>query len=352
MPTFDGTYDISIELAPDPVFVVDSPSGVLREVSERAASKLGYGRDRLTGMDVMELHPEEQTAAYRSLFEQIRSEGRVRTDTLPGGDQIHLVTRTGRQIPVELHAQTIPMDGATGVYSIARDITERKRHEEHLETQRNLLDLLNQIVRHDLRNDLQVVGTYAELLEDHVDEDAMENLERMQESTTNAVEFTETAGDLAEIIRDPDAERERISLAALLDRQCDEIRELHPEATVEVESDCPDVAVMATEMLDSVFRNLLQNAIQHNNAETPRVAVSVERIGDTVETRVSDNGPGIPDDRKAEIFGYGEQGLASNGTGLGLYLARTLVERYNGDIRVEDNDPQGAVFVVRLPAAD
>lgn len=352
MSVFDRKYDIPVELAPDPVFVVGSDSGVLREVSERAASKLGYERDTLIGMDVMELHPQEQTAAYESLFERIRSEGRVRTDTVPGGEQIQLVAKGGRRTPVELHAQTIPMGEETCIYGIARDITERKRYEERLETQRNLLDLLNQIVRHDLRNDLQVVGTYAELLEDYVEGNAEEYLERIQESTTNAVEFTVTAGDLANLIRDPDTERERISLAALLEQQCEEIRELYPEATVELESDLPDVAVMATEMLDSVFRNLLQNAVQHNDAETPRVTVSVERTGNTIETRVADNGPGIPDDQKTELFGHGKQGLDSSGTGLGLYLARTLVERYDGDIRVEDNHPRGAVFVVRLPTAD
>ena len=65
--------------------------------------------------------------------------------------------------------------------------------------------------------------------------------------------------------------------------------------------------------------------------------------------RVGDDGPGIPDDRKTAVFGKGEKGPGSDGTGLGLYLVRTLVVSYGGEIRVEDNDPRGSVFLVELP---
>ncbi|ERH06789.1 MAG: histidine kinase-, DNA gyrase B-, and HSP90-like ATPase [Halonotius sp. J07HN4] len=69
---------------------------------------------------------------------------------------------------------------------------------------------------------------------------------------------------------------------------------------------------------------------------------------DTVTVRVADNGPGVPDDERAEIFGKGETGLDSAGTGLGLYLVKTLVSAYDGSVTVRDNDPEGAVFVVTL----
>ncbi len=55
---------------------------------------------------------------------------------------------------------------------------------------------------------------------------------------------------------------------------------------------------------------------------------------------------------KDQIFDEGEKGLDSQGTGLGLYLVRTLVRRYNGDVAVKDNDPEGSVFTVELPLAD
>jgi signal transduction histidine kinase len=114
----------------------------------------------------------------------------------------------------------------------------------------------------------------------------------------------------------------------------------------------PDVDVLANEMLGSVFRNLLNNAVQHNDAETPVVEVDCDVRAEDVIVRVADNGPGIPDEQKERIFEKDRKGIGSSGTGMGLYLVRTLVEGYGGDVRVEDGEPSGSVFVVRLPRAD
>jgi len=104
--------------------------------------------------------------------------------------------------------------------------------------------------------------------------------------------------------------------------------------------------------LDSVFRNLLKNAVQHNDCETPEITATVAENDDSVTVRIADNGPGIPDDLKAELFEQGQKGLKSEGTGIGTYLVQTLVSQYGGDVWVEDNDPQGCVFVLTLPKAE
>ncbi|MEA5386563.1 ATP-binding protein [Haloarculaceae archaeon H-GB2-1] len=113
-------------------------------------------------------------------------------------------------------------------------------------------------------------------------------------------------------------------------------------------------------MLDSVVRNLVENAVQHNDTDDPTVAVSAEERVDTAAVRVADDGPGVPDDAKESIFGKGEKGLDSEGVGLGLYLVNQLVDLFGGSVHVEDRtdsfeaveedgDPRGAVFVVELP---
>jgi signal transduction histidine kinase len=110
--------------------------------------------------------------------------------------------------------------------------------------------------------------------------------------------------------------------------------------------------VIGNEMLGSVFRNLLQNAILHNDKETPEITITAERQQRQIEVRIADNGPGVPDAQKETIFGKGAKGLESEGTGIGLYLVQSLVESYGGDVWVEDNTPEGAIFVVQLPIAD
>lgn len=99
----------------------------------------------------------------------------------------------------------------------------------------------------------------------------------------------------------------------------------------------PDgLQVSATGLLSSVFRNLLNNAVIHNDTETPEILVDVAVQAETVLVRVADNGPGVPDSRKDEIFGRGEMGLESPGTGIGLYLVDTLVNMYGGEVQITD----------------
>ena len=231
---------------------------------------------------------------------------------------------------------------------------ERHAYEQRLEDQRDNLETLNQVLRHDVRNDLQIVLAYADLLADHVDDDsdAEDYLETLRDSASQAVDLTETAREMADVMLTDADDRRQLSLQPVITDVVKDVRSQYTNADVSLEGTVPETAVLANEMIESVFRNLVKNALQHNDKAVPEVTVSVSDDAADVTVRVADNGPGVPDEQKDEIFGKGERGLESAGTGLGLYLAQTLVDAYGGDIWVEDNDPEGAVFVVTLPTAD
>ena len=105
-----------------------------------------------------------------------------------------------------------------------------------------------------------------------------------------------------------------------------------------------------------IFRNLLDNAIKYAG-DPPKVAVTIRRNYDSVIVRIRDNGSGIPREKRRKIFGRfvrlgSELERKQPGTGLGLYIVRTLVKRLHGRVRVEDaTDPAGTIFEVTLPAA-
>ena len=232
------------------------------------------------------------------------------------------------------------------VVGICTDITEQKRREQELE-------LLSRVVRHDIRNDMAIVLGWAEMLDDHVTVDGEEYLQKILDSGEHVVELTEVARDYAErVVSKGDVTLEPVSLRPVLETELSLREESFPAAEFVLATPLPDVEVAADSMLSSVFRNLLNNAVQHNDKDSPRVEVSCEVRDDDVEIRIADNGPGIPDDKKQFVFGKGERGLGSPGTGIGLYLVRTLVTQYGGDIWAEDNEPTGTVFVVELPRAD
>ena len=231
------------------------------------------------------------------------------------------------------------------------DTTERVAYETELKQQRDDLETLNQVLRHDIRNDLQLVLAYAKELAESTSDEQRQHSTTIIESAQHAVELTRTAQEMADVLLDTETSVGSIPLRPVLDGQIDGIRAAHNDASIRVTDDIPDVAVAGDEMLESVFRNLLKNAIQHNDKPVPEITVATTEGDETVTVRIADNGPGVPDGQKAEIFGKGETGMDSAGTGLGLYLVETLVSTYGGSVSVEDNEPEGAVFVVTLPRA-
>jgi PAS domain S-box-containing protein len=245
-----------------------------------------------------------------------------------------------------------PRRSATILEGFITDVTDRKRYQRRLETQRNNLEVLNQVVRHDIRNDMTVVRGRANLLEEHVDDEGQADLEAVQDATGNAIELTRTARDLAETMLSTAEDVEPIRLDQHLDSSIENVDSTFEDAIIVIEDRIPDVRVRGNELLEAVFRNLIQNAVVHSDAETPEVRVSTALDDETVTVAVADNGPGIPEDEKERIFAKGEKGLDSPGAGIGLYLVQTLVEQYGGDTWVEDNDPRGSVFIVELPLAE
>lgn len=271
------------------------------------------------------------------------------------------LTRDGEPRHFDFQISPLSADGAAhgGRLFVFRDITERKRREDEL-------SILNRIVRHDIRNDMSVIDGRGELLAEHVDESGETHLQKIRKTSQDIVELTDNVGTLMDSITSEETmDVQPTELIAVLEAQLDKARMRHEDAEFAVDDALPEECyVEANEMLSSVFTNLFNNAVNHNESATPRVTVTVEKTASAVRIEVADNGPGIADDRKERIFGRGEKGLDSTGTGVGLYLVDTLVDHYGGTIAVrdsverrsagngtqsDDNERSGAVFVVELP---
>ncbi|APW96247.1 histidine kinase [Halobiforma lacisalsi AJ5] len=346
-----------IDLVPDLIFAKNR-DGEYILANETVADVYGRSLEEIEGKtDAELLESAAQADAFRvddrEVIESMEPK-HVPEEELTAADGRTLFIETTK-IPFEVAGT-----GEPAVLGYARDVTELKE-------QRDRLDLLNQVVRHDVRNDMQVVKGRAQLLADRLSgadtntdadanagvdlSDAEEHLSEVLESAEEAIELTKTARDLTETMLERDDERRPVALPQVLTSRIDAIRARYSDARISLEGPVPDVSVVADDMLTSVVDNLLVNAIVHNDAAEPRVTASADVEDDRVVLRVADNGPGIPDSRKAEVFGKGETDIDSPGTGLGLYLVRTLVEQYGGDVWVEDNDPEGSVFTVSLRLA-
>jgi signal transduction histidine kinase len=241
----------------------------------------------------------------------------------------------------------------TGRVVILSEVTERERYRRDLEQKTEQLQLLNRIVRHDIRNEMSVVIGWGEILEESVDPDGQDALDRLLGAANHVVDLTDRT---REFIRALD-EDERpavtdVLLCKYLRTEIEKQQSAYPDADITIQADCEEITVEANEMLASVFRNLVGNAIENVDREPAVIDVSIETTDTSAVVRVADNGPGIPDEHKDTIFQMGEKGPTSGGSGMGLYLVKTLVEGFGGSVNVEDNDPRGSVFVVRLPLAN
>ncbi|WP_254823167.1 sensor histidine kinase [Haloglomus halophilum] len=222
---------------------------------------------------------------------------------------------------------------------------------ERTEDQRETLELLTRLLRHDIRNDMQAVNAHAGFLaEEDLSEDGESSLGVIKQRSDAILRLLEDTSTLIETLGS-DRELRPISLSTTVEQEAVSIRDEHPEVTVE--TDVPeDLQVVADGLLHQLFLNLLSNAVAHNDTEDLRIHVGAKRRQDLVDITVSDNGTGIPEAIRETCFELGEKGPGSQGDGLGLYLVSRLADVYGGSVTVDDSPSGGAQFDITLETAD
>ena len=227
-----------------------------------------------------------------------------------------------------------------------RNETLAEKNREQSET----LALLARLLSHDIRNDMTIIQSYAELLTDHVTDEGKSHIELIQERVQDAIRLMEDANALVKSL-DEKNEFRTISLSAVLMDEVRTVRENHP--AVDVQTDIPKgIEVEGNELIHQLFSNLLQNAVFHNDVTDLTISVAAERTAESVEVIISDNGKGIPPEKRETYFELGEQGPESGGDGIGLYLVSRLTEIYGGTIAVDESPTGGARFRISLPAVE
>ncbi|WP_135851203.1 sensor histidine kinase [Halorussus salinus] len=221
---------------------------------------------------------------------------------------------------------------------------------EEAEGQRQWFDYLNGLLRHEVLNTTNVIVGYASvLLEDgDLDETTESALERIHRQGRDMTRVIRDVQVLIELTQD-EADLRPVDLREVITDELQLIAEVHDE--VEVETSIPDATLVAADdLLPRVFGNLFRNAVEHDDGDRPRISVVAERDDETVTVRVADDGPGVPDDERATLFERSDNSGATHG--LGLYIVRTLTERYDGSVDLSETGPEGSVFAVTLPLAE
>lgn len=246
----------------------------------------------------------------------------------------------------------------------ARQEAERLRAE--LES---VMESRSRLVRgfsHDLKNPLGAADGYLELMEEglmgELTPKQLDSVGRVRRSIRSALALI---NDLAELAR---ADSGQIAInpgpveLALVTRELvEDFRAQARTSELDIDTDLPDeaaVVVTDAERLKQVLGNLLSNAVKYTpggGSIRVRAAADCHRPNDPqrwIMVQVEDTGPGIPEDRREEVFREFTRldPTAAHGAGLGLAISRRLARALGGDITVSDADPRGAVFTLWLPA--
>lgn len=237
--------------------------------------------------------------------------------------------------------------GALGGVAIGVQYVNTRLEAERAREARDAMAFTNSLLRHDIRNGLQIVRSHAELVESAEVDRLQTSGEAIDRQVDSLNELIKEVRAVSTVLLE-EADPEPIDLGVMLEDVVATARESHQAATFEL--DTPDqFFVTGTRALVPVFTNLLNNAVQHTSTDATVRVIGQQSEGSVVVT-VEDDGPGIPETDRDRIF---ERGVSDDEDGgLGLHIVATIIERSGGSVRVTDSDLGGAAFVVTLPVAD
>ena len=356
---FKGTLDAE----PDAVIIFEPRNWRILYVNHGASVLLGYSKDELLRMAPADFIVEHDGIGFREILAPLLE-----------GSQPHILLETKFRrrdplaVPIDVSVQFIRI-GADRIVSIARDITERKRtqlerellYREAVDAVRARDEFLS-VASHELRTPLSALQLQIEmlLLPPRRSPKVVLSREQMKPKLEKAFKQIERLTRLIEELMDVSRitagrlrlELEEIDLAAVVrdvvGRLGEEASRTH--SSIEVSAVTPVVGMWDLIRVEQVVTNLLTNAFKFGGGKP--IEIAVEERGPIGRLVVVDHGIGIAPEDVERIFHRYEQAISSRtvgGLGLGLYIARQIIEAHGGTIRVESQPGAGSTFTIDLP---
>lgn len=321
---------------------ITETDGTIRYVNSAFEETTGYSAEEAIGKNPRILKSGEHGKDfYADLW------GTILDGEVWDGDVIN-ERKNGDRYVVEQTIAPILDDGdIEGFVSVNSEVTDWIRRQRELQRHRQELELLRQILtrvlRHNIRNDLNVVLGHAQRLEEESEGDT-EGLSKIVENAKAIAETSETARELAALIERSESPS-RQDVATIAELVVDEARDRFPDTTFVL--DAPDGCVAyASSELQRAVTELVENAAEHNGSEDPQVRLTVEQ-DETIRLVVEDNGQGIPENELVPLREDEETAL-KHGSSVDLWLVDLIVDQSSGSIHF-DSDESGTRIELELP---
>jgi PAS domain S-box-containing protein len=323
----------------DGFFLLDVERDEILDANGQACELLGYDLETLLSLNVSDVHPDEM---HR--LRELASDARSKENAM--ASDLHCLRKDGRKIPIEVSACAIEPHEESRLAVIVRDISNVKR-------QNHYLKVFERVLRHNLRNRINVVLNRAELIEmDATDEYLCKQSQILCETVDGLVEVIEDIRSVQQSLRNEVDPSCRFDCATAIEEIVRDIEAEHPKATVTTELEDP-LRVRSDDRLTLALEHLIENAVVHNNTDHPHVEIIGSPVDEHsyVELKIVDDGPGIPDAERYVVQNPEENSPLEHGTGTGLWIAAMIVFTIDGDVLIENNEPGGTIVTLQLPCA-
>jgi len=347
-------FRIVLDSVPGGIVMVDR-QGTITLVNRETERLFGYPRGEIVGKSIELLVPGRFRTGHSGFRDSFFAHPQTRA--MGAGRDLFGVRKDGTEVPVEIGLNPIETHEGLFVLASVVDITERKRAELELRRSNEELERFAYVASHDLQEPLRMVGSYVQLLgkryRGRLDPDAdvligyaLDGALRMQQLIEDLLAYSRV-GTRGSALVSTDTN-------AVLTRVLANLRLAIEESAATITSD-PLPAVQADPgQLEHLLLNLITNALKFRGSEAPRIRVGAVRDGDHWRFTVRDNGIGIEPqyfERIFVIFQRLHRREEYPGTGIGLAIAKKIVERHGGRIWVESTPGEGtAVYFTLLPA--
>ncbi|WP_407355921.1 ATP-binding protein [Methanolobus sp. WCC5] len=326
-----------IEHISDSLVIIDQDMKVLF-MNGPCKSMLGSEERDFTGMDICDL----LTLKYphsNDRFDIAGSCDPVKNDNSFQADMV-LLREHGNELHVEISLSKISTYSNFGsdMLLVMHDIDQRKKLEYRQAEINDFLRVINSILRHDISNNLTIMGMSVDLMKTPGNEEiAAKALKCIDKCTSLITRMQDLESALfKDYTLRPFNVRDVVSSV---------IENYDIGFNVEGKA-----TVMADGALYSVFDNIINNSIVHGHTEL--IEVVIVKTGDFCRIEIKDHGTGIPSSIMGKVFEEEFKYGSSAHTGLGLHIVKKVIERYGGEVHITANKPAGTVLILKLPLSD
>jgi len=353
-------YKVIFESSLDVVMITDGRAGRIVEISKSSKNLLGYSPEELIGQHYSVLLQESHTPITEKLLDETEIYGSVLTAR-------EVRKKDGSICNMDLSINIIEWGNEKAVCTNLRDITDRLKHEEEIQRISSELRELNaskdkffSIIAHDLKSPFTGLLGYSEILNEDLESLTREQLKTyFGEIHSSAKSIYKLLNNLLEwswiSIGDQSFNPVKINVAKLVREVINLLSSNAATKSIEIIFDSDDMLFINADetMIKSIVQNLLSNAIKF----TPRngqINISLTGTTDEVAIIVRDSGVGISEKEMENLFRLDKHSSTlgtekEKGTGLGLLIAKELVEKNGGTISVQSKINEGTKFTISFP---